>query len=101
MHACTLVPSEHTHFAYTGSLTTPNCDPNIQWMVFNSPMQISENDLEFVRTASRARRDALVNENGDNNRPVMERNGRTVKFVTAAPSQHLANTARYVRTGYA
>ncbi len=93
----TLVPSEHGHFAYTGSLTTPNCDPNVKWMVLKSPMQISAHDLELLRAASRARKDTLVDENGNNNRPVMVRNGRTVKLV----SQHLATTARYVRTGYA
>ena len=94
----TLVPPDHSHFSYTGSLTTPKCDPNIKWMVFSTPMQISAKDLELIRAASRARRNAIVHASGDNNRPIMDRNGRTVNFVTDGAPQHFANPARYIRT---
>ena len=96
----TLVPGDHSYFSYTGSLTTPNCDPNIKWMVFSTPMQISAKDLELIRAASRARSNAIVHASGDTNRPIMERNGRTVNFVTDGAPQHQGNPARYIRTRY-
>ena len=93
----TLAPTDHSHFAYTGSLTTPNCDTNIKRMVFETPMLISAKDLELIRAASRARKNAIIHASGDNNRPIMERNGRTVNFVTAGAPQPLDNLARYIR----
>lgn len=60
-----LLPSVHTHYQYSGSLTTPPCSEGVSWTVLNTPMPISEEQLaNFHR--------AYVH----NNRPLQEWNGR-------------------------
>lgn len=56
-----LLPSVHTHYQYSGSLTTPPCSEGVNWTVLNTPMPISEEQLaQFHR--------AYVH----NNRPLQE-----------------------------
>lgn len=98
---CSLVPAERSHFAYTGSLTTPACDPGVQWVVFRTPVPISVYDLTLLRAAARARRNTIVDKERDNNRPAQQRNGRTVYYVTPSPyNQPAADALKYIRVGY-
>jgi len=56
-----LLPSVHTHYQYSGSLTTPPCSEGVNWTVLNTPMPISEEQVaQFHR--------AYVH----NNRPLQE-----------------------------
>lgn len=56
-----LLPSVHTHYQYSGSLTTPPCSEGVNWTVLNTPLPISEEQLaQFHR--------AYVH----NNRPLQE-----------------------------
>ncbi|XP_018421558.1 PREDICTED: carbonic anhydrase 14 [Nanorana parkeri] len=46
-----LLPSNlDRYFRYSGSLTTPPCSQSVVWTVFSNPVQISESQMETLRT---------------------------------------------------
>ncbi|MBI1194584.1 MAG: carbonate dehydratase [Gammaproteobacteria bacterium] len=64
-----LLPPDLNHFNYTGSLTTPPCSENVNWLVLSAPIQISDAQLEQFRAS-------IVHDN----RPVQPLNGRVVRL---------------------
>jgi len=40
-----LLPERREYFAYMGSLTTPPCTENVLWMVFKTPIQVSQEQI--------------------------------------------------------
>jgi len=47
----TIMPrSGDVMFTYQGSLTTPNCDEVVQWMVCEKPVFISASDMQAIRS---------------------------------------------------
>lgn len=62
-----LLPSDHSYYAFSGSLTTPPCLEGVRWMVLKTPMEISK--AQVATFASRY---------PDNARPVQRLNGRHV-----------------------
>jgi len=59
---------------YRGSLTTPNCDETVTWMLSTTPMKISSSELaEFRQLKNREGMKILKNF-----RPQQELNGRRV-----------------------
>ena len=64
-----ILPADHGHFAYQGSLTTPPCSENVQWIVMRGSDVISREELEAFR-AKYAR----------NARPVQPLKGRAVEI---------------------
>ncbi len=60
-----LLPREHRGFRYEGSLTTPPCSENVEWLVFETPIEASAADLATFETLL-----------GKNNRPTQPRNER-------------------------
>lgn len=62
-----LIPSKHTYYHYSGSLTTPPCTEGVNWNVLNTPVNISKSQIEAFRSLYHL-----------NNRPVQSLNGRKV-----------------------
>ena len=63
-----LLPKEQTHYKYKGSLTTPPCTEGLLWVVFNTPIELSQEQLVTLRTLVRP-----------NNRPLQPLNSRKVE----------------------
>ncbi len=62
-----LLPSAKTTYRYNGSLTTPSCSEDVKWIVMQSPIQLSEKQIQAFQN--------IINRN---NRPVQPLNGRPV-----------------------
>ena len=62
-----LLPSDHSHYSYRGSFTTPPCTEHVQWVVLKQPATLSEPQLKRFRT--------IID---GNNRPVQRLNGREI-----------------------
>lgn len=70
-----LLPTEGDLFVYQGSLTTPPCSEEVQWMIFVEPIQMSRQQIQSYR--------ALYSENGmpyHTNRPLQKLNDRLIRF---------------------
>ncbi|CAF0865734.1 unnamed protein product [Rotaria sordida] len=65
-------------YRYTGSLTTPPCDETVTWTVFQTPIELSDDELELFRTY-------ILSENSRSPQPL---NGRIVyrSFQNDLPS---------------
>lgn len=64
-----LLPSDHTYYRYTGSLTTPPCSEPVSWQVLKQPVELSPQQIDAFR--------ALYKMNA---RPVQPLNGRVVEL---------------------
>jgi carbonic anhydrase len=42
VNAGDLLPQERTYYRYNGSLTTPPCSEGVQWLLMNTPVELSE-----------------------------------------------------------
>lgn len=62
-----LIPPRQTFYHYEGSLTHPPCLEEVQWFVFNTPLQLSKEQIDAFRQAF-----------AQNNRPVQELNNREI-----------------------
>ncbi|MEB3282009.1 MAG: carbonic anhydrase family protein [Lyngbya sp.] len=50
INASALPPQEQVYFNYTGSLTTPPCSEGVNWIVFEKPIEVSEEQIEYFRS---------------------------------------------------
>eukprot|EP00746_Dinoflagellata_sp_MGD_P003366 gnl/MRDRNA2_/MRDRNA2_106556_c0_seq1.p1 gnl/MRDRNA2_/MRDRNA2_106556_c0~~gnl/MRDRNA2_/MRDRNA2_106556_c0_seq1.p1 ORF type:complete len:439 (-),score=69.52 gnl/MRDRNA2_/MRDRNA2_106556_c0_seq1:7-1272(-) len=88
-----LFPSELNYWAYTGSLTSPPCSMDVQWIVLKNDVQISARQLNAYRAALTALEDnglkkiseppfgtelGYNTDQGVNNRPVQKLMDRVV-----------------------
>jgi len=64
-----IIPADHWHFAYSGSLTTPPCSEDVQWIVMRGKDVVSKAALDAFRAKY-----------ATNARPVQSRHGRTVEI---------------------
>ncbi len=46
-NAVNFLPANRSYFTYPGSLTTPNCEENVTWLVFEHPVEASA--LQILR----------------------------------------------------
>ncbi len=63
-----LLPSSHTFYTYQGSLTIPPCNEGVTWLVMNTPVEISKDQLNQFELLY-----------PKNFRPVQELNGRKLE----------------------
>jgi len=68
---------EEDFYQYYGSLTTPNCNEIVHWIVMKNPIKISSDQMQLFRElkfqSSKGERNII-----NNYRPVQPRNGRKV-----------------------
>ncbi|EFX88180.1 alpha-carbonic anhydrase [Daphnia pulex] len=63
-------------YKYTGSLTTPSCQEVVSWTVFESPIVVSEHQLNQFRQLFDKKGRSLY----DNYRPIQEDHGRIITY---------------------
>ncbi len=63
-----LFPDKRAYYTYMGSLTTPPCTEDVQWIVFKTPITLSKEQIS-----------AFSSLHANNARPVQPVNGRAVK----------------------
>jgi carbonic anhydrase len=63
-----LYPQDSGYFYYMGSLTTPPCTEGIPFFLFDTPIEVSQEQLETIEAYAP----------GGNNRPIQALNGRKV-----------------------
>jgi carbonic anhydrase len=68
-----MLPESLDHFAYSGSLTTPPCTEGVQWIVLQTPVELSSEQIAQLQEAY-----------PHNSRPVQPLNDRE---VTSAPTE--------------
>ncbi|KAJ8049670.1 Receptor-type tyrosine-protein phosphatase gamma [Holothuria leucospilota] len=75
-----ILPSDVKRFyRYEGSLTTPNCNQDVTWTIFEKPIPISRKQLHFFRKLYETVKDETPKEHlVDNFRPLQKLNGRKV-----------------------
>ncbi len=62
-----LLPKDQKHFEYDGSLTTPPCSENVDWIVMDTPIEMSKEQIDKFRKLF-----------PDNHRPVQPLNTREI-----------------------
>lgn len=60
-----ILPKQSGYYAFDGSLTTPPCNENVQWVVFVNPIQISKKQIETFQ--------AVLHHNARNVQPLGDR----------------------------
>jgi carbonic anhydrase len=63
-----LLPSNHDHYLFNGSLTTPPCTEGVRWLVIKEPVSASKEQVEAFSHVM----------HHPNNRPVQPVNARPV-----------------------
>ena len=63
------IPRDNYAYHYIGSLTTPPCSENVQWLVLRDPATVSKAQIAAISARI-----------GKNNRPTQDLNDRTVKM---------------------
>ncbi len=67
LNASDLLPADREVFYYSGSLTTPPCSENVNWMVMKNPVEVSDAQVKAF--------DRLI---GENARPLQPMHWRTM-----------------------
>lgn len=67
VNASALPPEDQIYYNYTGSLTTPPCTENVNWIIFQKPIEVSRQQIKTFHT--------LYNGNA---RPIQPLNDRQV-----------------------
>ncbi len=63
-----LMPTNHSYYRFSGSLTTPPCSEGVRWLLMKTPVTASKEQIEAFKHAV----------HHQNNRPVQALNGRVV-----------------------
>jgi len=67
-----------SYFNYRGSLTTPPCSEIVNWIIFDTKIPISSNQVHEFRESRGENGEFIV----DNFRPTQDLNGRAIKYIT-------------------
>lgn len=80
-----LLPNDLSYFTYSGSLTTPNCQQIVRWIVLEKAMPITRSDLATLRATALEVEVDLAKQATDF-RPTQPLNNRIVYHYTALSS---------------
>jgi len=72
------LPDERSYFTYPGSLTTPPLMESVTWIVFRSPVEISAEQMQSMRSLQSP--DGSKSRLVDNFRPAMTRGSRIIHY---------------------
>lgn len=70
MNPISLLPNDHKHYDFQGSLTTPPCAEGVQWIVMKTPISASSEQIAKLKSATE----------GNNARPVQPRDKRDIFY---------------------
>eukprot|EP00118_Oscarella_pearsei_P024537 m.306267 g.306267 ORF g.306267 m.306267 type:complete len:323 (+) comp41103_c0_seq1:108-1076(+) len=83
-----LLPCTRDYYSYAGSLTTPPCSENVQWVVMQRPIAVTASQLwELRRTYADESDEADPTPMQNNYRQFQPLNGRKVRFYTSCRRQ--------------
>ncbi|GBG27837.1 Carbonic anhydrase [Hondaea fermentalgiana] len=68
--------------SYKGSLTTPNCNQVVSWVVMHDTLELSEEQIEVFQQAHKSETELIA----PNYRELQDLNGRTIYRSQSAPS---------------
>jgi carbonic anhydrase len=77
-NALQILPIDQSSYRYRGSLTTPACGEDVQWLVLQEPIELSSSQIDKFKSA------LFLSCCFANNRPTQPLNDRVVDFVSAA-----------------
>uniref|UniRef100_A0A5S6QKK0 Carbonic anhydrase n=1 Tax=Trichuris muris TaxID=70415 RepID=A0A5S6QKK0_TRIMR len=80
----------NSYVSYLGSLTTPPCSENVQWIVFTDPMPITRTELDSFRNLHSSRSHEAEKWLQFNYRPTQPLYNREVHWVQEAKYAHTA-----------
>ncbi|WP_292010050.1 carbonic anhydrase family protein [Chryseobacterium sp.] len=63
-----MFPHNKAYYTYSGSLTTPPCSDNVTWILFKTPIEMTEDEIKDIANHLPK----------SNNRPIQPLNGRVV-----------------------
>ncbi|WP_037586495.1 carbonic anhydrase [Stenoxybacter acetivorans] len=63
-----IYPEDKSYYTYSGSLTTPPCSEKVTWIIFKTPITLTEEEIDDIK--------AHLPKN--NNRPIRPLNGRVI-----------------------
>jgi carbonic anhydrase len=69
-----VLPADRTTYRYDGSLTTPPCSEGVKWIVFATPIEAAQWQIDALSTAV-----------GKNNRPIQPINAREIETDSLKP----------------
>ena len=75
-----MFPGTYSHFNYIGSLTTPPCTPGATWFIFDTPVPISSDDVDILRSSIATVSESKMSQVGNTNRPVQAKNNRPLYY---------------------
>lgn len=82
-----LLPADHAHWSYDGSLTTPPCTEGVKWVVLSTPVELGADQLRRLRSAY-----------DRNHRPTQPLDDRTVLTGRSGPDVQAASAGRIATT---
>ena len=80
LHELNYVLKEKSFYHYSGSLTTPCCTENIKWIVYQCPLELSSNQLDYYHQVLKNHIPITAGNKYKNNRNIQAIGKRNIYF---------------------
>ena len=84
LYVCVFSEDTANYWTYHGSLTTPPCCESVQWVVFETPIKFSHQQLDVLRSLKHCGDDKCIMDNYRPPLPVGNRKVRTTHPITSS-----------------